>query len=192
MKLYKFRSLDNFKYTEDIIRNKRLYAADFRKLNDPMEGAFKLLPSVDKRLRDAIIEQKLDLKVCSLCEEMKNPLMWAHYANNFQGICIEIEISEDKVTKLDYKKDILNVTNQLNNADNWAKKILTTKFQEWKYEKEWRILTNNNYVKDINITAIYLGIRISKEYIEKLSKYGVPICKTKINHLNKVIEINCS
>jgi hypothetical protein len=117
---------------------------------------------------------------------------WAHYANNFQGICIEIEISEDKVTKLDYKKNVLKVTNELNNTDNWAKKILTTKFQEWKYEKEWRILTNNNYVKDINITAIYLGIRISKEYIEKLSKYGVPICKTKINHLNKVIEINCS
>ena len=97
MKVYKFRSLENFEYTADILLNSKLYASDFRKLNDPMEGSFKLLPNVDKKLSEAIIEAKLDLKICSLTSDMSNPLMWAHYANNFKGICIEIEIENSKL-----------------------------------------------------------------------------------------------
>ena len=66
MKFYRFRSLEHFEYTADILLNKRLFASDFRKLNDPMEGAFKLLPDIDKKLSDAIIEAKSDLRICSL------------------------------------------------------------------------------------------------------------------------------
>ncbi len=43
MKLYKFKSLANFEYVADIIINKRLYAADFTELNDPMEGFLLLM-----------------------------------------------------------------------------------------------------------------------------------------------------
>lgn len=37
---YKFRSLQNPQRFIDIIVNKRLYAAEVEKLNDPMEGVF--------------------------------------------------------------------------------------------------------------------------------------------------------
>ena len=36
--LYKYRSLDNWKFVLDIFLNKRLYAASFYDMNDPMEG----------------------------------------------------------------------------------------------------------------------------------------------------------
>jgi hypothetical protein len=36
--LYKYRSVENWKFLEDIFSNRRLFAATFRSLNDPMEG----------------------------------------------------------------------------------------------------------------------------------------------------------
>jgi hypothetical protein len=36
--LYKYRSIENWKFLEDIFSNRRLFAATFRSLNDPMEG----------------------------------------------------------------------------------------------------------------------------------------------------------
>ena len=38
--LYKYRSLDNWKFLLDILINKRLHAARFQDLNDPMEGRY--------------------------------------------------------------------------------------------------------------------------------------------------------
>ncbi len=38
--LYKFRSLENWKFVLDIVIHKRLHAAPFDELNDPMEGRY--------------------------------------------------------------------------------------------------------------------------------------------------------
>lgn len=191
MKVYKFRSLENFEYTADILLNKRLFASDFRKLNDPMEGAFKLLPDIDKKLSDAIIEAKSDLRICSLSTSMSNPLMWAHYANDFKGICVEIEIDENKLKKVTYVNNILSATENLIDNYYWAERILTTKFRQWEYEKEYRFLTNDEYIENINITAIYFGIRISENYKKILKKIvcnKVSFYDTKINQSNQVIK----
>lgn len=40
MLLYKYRSIENFQFFVDIILNKRLYAARYLDLNDPMEGHY--------------------------------------------------------------------------------------------------------------------------------------------------------
>ena len=40
MKAYKFRAASQFAFALDIIFNRRLYCADWRTLNDPMEGRF--------------------------------------------------------------------------------------------------------------------------------------------------------
>ena len=40
MKAYKFRGSHQFDMVMDIVLGKRLYCADWAKLNDPMEGVF--------------------------------------------------------------------------------------------------------------------------------------------------------
>lgn len=40
MKLFKYRNLSNIQFALDIFINKRLYAANFKTLNDPMEGRY--------------------------------------------------------------------------------------------------------------------------------------------------------
>jgi hypothetical protein len=39
--LYKYKNLNHFDRIVDIILNKKLYAAVYTELNDPMEGIFK-------------------------------------------------------------------------------------------------------------------------------------------------------
>ena len=40
MLAYKFRSANQLEYAFDVVLNNRLHCADWRKLNDPMEGMF--------------------------------------------------------------------------------------------------------------------------------------------------------
>ncbi|MGR3174323.1 MAG: hypothetical protein ACUZ8N_06955 [Candidatus Scalindua sp.] len=40
MKAYKFRPASQIAFASDIIINKRLHCADWKNLNDPMEGTY--------------------------------------------------------------------------------------------------------------------------------------------------------
>lgn len=196
MKLYKFRSLKSFEYTADIILNKQLYAAHFENLNDPMEGFFSYhshLESLAKEIRN----EKSKLKICSLSKSFDNPILWAHYANDFKGICIEIEVEEDNpnysIEEMNYNMGTHTIGNGLFDENippfDWAKGLLTRKYKEWTYEQEVRILSFERIIKNgISIKAIYLGARISeinKKVIKKIAS-EISIYETNINEHNKI------
>lgn len=106
MRLYKFKSLADFEFVADIIMNNRLYAADFRSLNDPMEGLFHNYGS-KKSIIDSIDAAKQKHLVCSLSKDCTSPLLWAHYADGFKGVCIEVEVNENILTPyiIEYTKE---------------------------------------------------------------------------------------
>ena len=59
--LYKYRSLENWKLALEIVVNKRLYAAPFHALNDPMEGRyfyFYFGEAVTRSFRRAVLNNK--------------------------------------------------------------------------------------------------------------------------------------
>ena len=57
--LYKYRTLDDFQFVLDILVNKRLYAATFEEMNDPMEGFYTADPDIPVESLDALkAEQK--------------------------------------------------------------------------------------------------------------------------------------
>ena len=57
--LYKYRGINSFRYFVDIVLNKRLYAAPFFDLNDPMEGHYLYSSGeLDSDVRDLIKNQK--------------------------------------------------------------------------------------------------------------------------------------
>ena len=87
--LYKYRSLDNFKYFVDIILKNRLYAAKYRDLNDPMEGHYYYRRGeLDRNLRDRLTEEKGILRICSLSRTNNNELMWSQYTNGQRVVAI--------------------------------------------------------------------------------------------------------
>lgn len=78
---YKYRSLSNIQFALDILVNHRLYASEFTKLNDPMEGLFTYDQSrYGQWIADALCSEKARWRILSLCEDPKNMLMWSFVA----------------------------------------------------------------------------------------------------------------
>ncbi len=116
--------------------------------------------------------------VLSLSEDPKNILMWAHYADDHHGICIEFERSElnslgrDDVTRpvkylIGYPrvKALDFITKK---AGSVTRKMLWSKSRDWAYEKEWRMLIldgNTSIPLPGKITSIIIGLRTPERNI---------------------------
>ena len=137
--------------------------------------------------------------------------LWAHYADNHSGICIEYDLVNTK-TKLfknlcfpieylddyDLTKDIKYSFNKNSFDYNLKIKPLLLKAKDWSYEEEWRIIFDDSiiseykenfypyepYIKFLKPQKVYMGMDIS-EKDEKLIKN---ICKIKEIPLFKAIK----
>ena len=170
---YKYRNFKDTKHLIDIFENKRLFASDFDKFNDPMDSFFEHYNEANELLED-MKTSKLKNKILSLCKSPTNILMWTHYADEHKGIAIGIEISSEKVHKVKYSKDLPLFDSSKKEDEiykkRFVKKLLTTKLFPWKYEKEVRTLSDSNFV-DIKITKIIFGLKTSEDDKEMVKKY---------------------
>ena len=154
----------------------------------------------------------------SLSEINNSQIMWEMYSNHYKGYCIEYDTSSDLNMKINTfpviygnktNTDIISIiiemiieelVNQLskgliNQIDKKIKfvYIFLTKYKEWSFQKEWRILGE----KDTKfpappIKAVYLGKHCSKTN-EKLilrlaKKYNFAVYKQFDNLKNLSIE----
>lgn len=159
--LYKFRTLgssDELKRIKDIIEKGEFWCSKFYEMNDPMEGIYH---SNSIKLSEKIFDEKNQRVICSFSSKngFMNPIMWGYYANGFKGISIEVEIEkgEDKIKKIEYVSDIHTISSKklFSNVD----RILTTKLDKWKHEKEYRFITQSaeKLHKIGRIKKIYIG-----------------------------------
>ncbi|OBX24299.1 MULTISPECIES: DUF2971 domain-containing protein [Bizionia] len=168
---YKFRDLKNYKYILDIFLNQRLYSSSFRNLNDNFEGQFFSDNFEEsKRVRLNPNKEK-HLSVCSFSEDYKSHLMWSHYANGHRGIAIgfEIDKSEYIIDKVEYN-GLASFKNLPLKADE-IKSVFLNKLSEWKYEEEYRIITEKQDYISIKIKKVIFGAETQnydKEVISKL------------------------
>ena len=200
MKLYKYKSLHNFGHVAEIICENRFYAAQYYELNDPMEGLFYYEEGTKKEYIDEIKEGKKRLRICSFSKDPRNPLLWAHYANGFKGICIEVEIDKQSpaldifdIAKVEYSAVRIHFTNKATRIRRELPRIiLRQKAKEWSDEKEVRLLSNSEYIQHgIKIKAILLGLRtpdILRNTIIRLAAPDVEIWTTKIaSKTNRIV-----
>jgi hypothetical protein len=163
--LYKYRDFNNFERVLDIILNKRLYAAKYTELNDPMEGIFRHR-GLHKDILAKLKEEKEILRICSFSRKCNDSLMWAHYANGEKGIAIGIKeecLAFPVIRNVNYSGIMEHVT-----ANTMVQDILSCKNQEWCYEQEVRVFTKKEYI-NIEIEEIIMGSRITSEH-EKIIK----------------------
>jgi hypothetical protein len=131
-----------------------------------------------------------EIKIACFSERLDSLPMWAHYADNHRGFCIEYDLSKEPEGKtaplfpviytkapLDITKDLLDMPNQ---SGHLAIKAAIYKNNDWSYEHEWRLVFYRFIDPlDINgypIKAIYLGTKISdenKRELMELSKKGL-------------------
>lgn len=155
MLAYKFRSASQLDFAFDIIINSRLRCSDWRQLNDPIEGVFAYSTHAsDEQDHSAqvseIIRRKQRLLICSLSRTFDCHLLWAHYASGFQGLAIEVNLPEKdpKIRVIKYRGVFAHLPSEkLFRAERAAEEILSSKYQEWNYEQEVRIIQSGEWYK---------------------------------------------
>lgn len=195
LKLYKYGSFQST-YWKQVIYKGQIYLSQAKYFNDPFDckarfnyhkaikkGVFRDIllnryPSGDfENIPEEIIQKNVveglreAVYVFCFSEVWDSLLMWAHYANNYNGFCIEYDISKvseriiDKLYPVLYEKDYIDITSGLINLNENTGLICNlAKAEEWSYEKEWRIVDYSYHPIYFRkaLRAIYLGKNCEK------------------------------
>ena len=219
MKLYKYKSLphkkeltaeekEQLEYCKDILLNHRLFMAPRETLNDPFEGmAIPISLSIcgsgsfgSLGLPHPLVEDRMNqYRILSLSANPKNPIMWAHYANNYSGVCFEFEFNNNfenihKVSYIEHQYDtIYDPTEE--EFRRAIEKSLLRKSKNWSYEEEYRIISKSNesffHFDQSELTGIIIGNRslCAQELVSWATKGNIPIYYTFTSTQNYEINI---
>ncbi len=194
--LYKYKAFSI--NTIASLTNDYLFFSDSKKFNDPFDVNTSLIP---KLFDDNLKVDNTLFKSFSLAKNNDNPLMWAHYADEHNGICIgyKFDYLPSVIGKgeIEYKKILLKENNTFNSLSAYW----LTKGEDWEYEKEVRLLhfgkeekiaycfdkeqALNNGKISVKITEIAIGLWFSKENEKTLS----PIIKQLEKRQHQKIKI---
>lgn len=128
------------------IRESRLKLARLGDMNDPFELLAIELPkrrdrNVFNRLK-AEMEQTIGLLCFS--RSWSNPVLWSHYGDKHRGICLGFDISDELAKPVSYQGKRLAAQMEHATArdsnETLGYKLLTTKFEHWRYEDEVRVI----------------------------------------------------
>jgi hypothetical protein len=142
MKVYKF--LDS-KFGLKSINERRLKISRFDDLNDPFELIPYRLRNPQNRWALNATRKQLGQGNGMLCfsTTWRDPVLWAHYADKHQGLCIGFEVKKGRYKRIEYIPKRLPFPRSFSLNDvNVAKVILYTKYHNWKYEKEVRVFVS--------------------------------------------------
>lgn len=162
----------NKKYTKDILENDIFHLSPLDKMNDPAEFSYKEMNSLKKRKQpqfdisnletaaqkelfayfnnemydEAYNLLKKNTLICSLTTDCLEATMWAHYADNYKGICIEYDSLElfnntaGKLGPIIYREEALDIdaTDYISFLKS-IRKVSFSKKNSWSYENEWRV-----------------------------------------------------
>lgn len=189
--LVRFRRID--KHFLQSLVNSELYFACSDQLNDPFDCRVDFRASLDnaiiratgknkdylKQLREIMNEEVYSDKIkvfvesigiCSFSLEISNTLMWAHYADNHRGVCLNYEFPKaffDEtvnnilgIVGVDYGADPLsdwflkvpdeNMPSIKDFILTLIKKAFTVKAKLWRYEQEVRIVRKSAGIQAID------------------------------------------
>ena len=196
-----FDCVINVDYYSEAERIRRNYFKDFLGDDDLVEyllsfdsnedGLLKIAESLKELNEDknSYLENSIYVSCFSEFDNLKSIRMWAHYANNHSGVCLEYDFDDVKnaspfgcipVRYTDDYNYLVDANDVSQNVANYLK--FFTKAKEWAHEREWRVaqknetLNMNGYKVSFDLpVSIYLGCKIS----DKLKEDIISICKDK-------------
>jgi Protein of unknown function (DUF2971) len=154
MRLYYMTTLDTLE--KFILPELRIRLSTFDLVNDPFELLGARQTDRNGRRHFAVLYDYWvkNLGFVSFSDNWKSPLMWGHYAGNHTGVCLGIEIQKERVMPMNYQLERLELLlkqSPLEAAidEELIKQVVTTKFQEWAYEREWRYLSKLEHKDEV-------------------------------------------
>lgn len=217
MKLYKYRSLEYIEHSLDILLNERLHCAPYENLNDPFEGLFLHVLKTGgvnslglgtgintfglgtRTIKSPRSVSDLPIpggtRICSLSASLNDVRLWSHYANGHTGIAVEINLneSEHELHEVEYTEKLKEFTSSLLTGPETTN-ILKLKSNHWEYEKEYRIISKNEFFSISGmVSGIYIGLRTPELLTKMLLRVipnTIPIFSTRLSDDAVEIELN--
>ena len=141
--------------------------------------------------------QRYERGICCFSSTFSNPLLWSHYGDQHNGICIGYDLERDPkpiLHKVEYggtrivktsliQKALLN--NDVNANKQLDNNVLLRKAPAWHYEREWRLFGNRGVqdstlaLKDVTfglrcpIAVMHSVIAALETRDEKIEFYGI-------------------
>lgn len=177
MRIYKFLKDCRAK---EAIKNRRLKVSQFDELNDPFELSCFNLRNIKLRAAHRSYRDTLTKKygMISFSEDYKNPLMRGHYADRHRGVCLGFEAPEDTLIQVKYQNERLKIEDRTFAIEKDVEDLLSIKYSDWCYEKEWRLLTELDHAQkegdlyfepfsdSLKLCEINLGFQCSSSIVE--------------------------
>lgn len=208
MKMYYLTSLP---FAISNLTLSRIKISRISELNDPFElKSANLNDPCNQRVLETFKNQtnKSHGLIC-FSSSWNNPVLWSHYADSHSGVALGFEVSKKLLLKVNYKNKRFNlpmdsVTNQIIFDEKALGTLLSRKFSDWKYEKEWRFfiplrdckiesgLYFEKFSADLNLIGIILGTKCELSITEMqslLKKLGIPIQVKKAKLDDKTYKI---
>lgn len=161
-----------------VLRDRRLKISTIPELNDPFELLGASVGERDMRRAMRILHEHWVQTLGMVCmtDSWSNPVMWAHYAEKHCGVCLGFDVTDRPgvITQVEYVPDRLrNLLDQdkplLGFNETNVQQILSTKYQEWSYEREYRVFAElkdqenglyyPEFSDDIVLREVILGCR---------------------------------
>lgn len=171
-----FRELADVEHVLDILANNRLHAALYKEMNDPMEG---VILTDEKDVHDTLctVEKlRAKLRICSLSTEGDNADLWAHYAYGHKGCCIEVQICTEKIEGKEYKIFPVKYEAARFMKNESACDLLSRKSKNWEYEREVRVVSQNEFIP-VKIISVTLGAGIPLKLRKIYQKVFEALCE---------------
>lgn len=179
MRLYYMTSLETLE--QHILPELRIRLSTFDTVNDPFELLGVQQSDRESRHHFAGLYKHWvnTLGFVSFSDNWMSPLMWGHYAKNHTGVCLGIEVPNQRPIKVSYEPHRLQVLLEMSPLEaavdeDVIKQVVTTKFKDWEYEREWRYidkLTNRDeetglyyvdFSPDFELREIIAGARCER------------------------------
>lgn len=133
------------KWALENISKRRLKLSRINDLSDPFELLGMDLGDSRTRFAFQTTKDWLAERKGILCfsADWSNPVMWSHYADRHKGICLGFEVSKAHFHEVKYavERPSINVKDLVAKGQldpSLVMTLLSTKFEHWKYEKEFR------------------------------------------------------
>lgn len=197
--LFRYRSLgdDLIERELNALQNSYLFSPSFSSMNDPMEAFYEtggvgdrilkaLLPSAKNGL-DSMYKTLSDLidnlALISFSTTHEDLPLWAYYASNFGGICLEFDttalsvgdLQNEKLHPVTYSRTALPPISLGDLASDQIESTtiarITRKRSEWAHEKEWRFITGKvgpKYYLDDTLKRVFMGPRINPIHARRI------------------------
>lgn len=169
-------------------------------LNDPLESmTYKITLGVAGggytsscgHEHPIVTDAKNKYRVLSLSKDIHSPLMWAHYANDYTGICIIFYAGKtfERAKQVHYtNRAIFFDEGDFEELDDVAYESLFEKMKDWRYEKEWRLVEKAEpgllYYNEDELVGIVVGHRMPREMSmminTKCAKKNIPCFSTSV------------